>query len=109
MFDMKVEDMPTGADKAMPLMTPQQAQDTRPARRLYVGNIPIDTPAEELVAFFNEAMIKAGLNKWAGPPISSAVHQAQGFCFLEAPRDAAEMQPRCSRDAAEMRRRCNRC
>ena len=26
MFDMKVEDMPTGADKAMPLMTPTMPQ-----------------------------------------------------------------------------------
>ena len=30
----------------------------------------------QVVAFFNEAMIKAGLNKWAGPPVVQAVHQS---------------------------------
>ena len=56
-----------------------------------LGNLPGSVPPQEVVDFFNDAMIKAGLNKWAGPPIVQAVHQSQdgGFVFIEL-RDVDE-------------------
>ena len=61
------------------------------ARRVYVGNLPGSIPPQEVVDFFNDAMVKAGLNKWAGPPIVQAVHQSLegGFVFIEL-RDVDE-------------------
>ena len=47
----------------MPLMPPKMLQETRQARRLYVGNVPMDANSDELVAFFNEAMMKATLTR----------------------------------------------
>ena len=65
--------------------------ETRQARRVYIGNLPGSVPPQEVVDFFNDAMVKAGLNKWAGPPIVQAVHQSLegGFVFIEL-RDVDE-------------------
>jgi len=93
MFDTTREELPTGRHIAMPAMAPTLLQETRQARRLYVGNVPLDCSPEEIIAFLNEAMIKAELTKWAGPPINQAVHQAQGFLFIELrdPEEATAM------------------
>ena len=90
-WDVPTEEVQTGADVGMPIMAPQVLNETRQARRVYIGNLPGTVPPQEVVDFFNDAMIKAGLNKWAGPPIVQAVHQSQegGFVFIEL-RDVDE-------------------
>ena len=84
-WDVPTEEVQTGATVGMPIMAPQVLNETRQARRVYIGNLPGSVPPQEVVDFFNDAMIKAGLNKWAGPPIVQAVHQSQegGFVFIE--------------------------
>ena len=90
-WDVPTEEVQTGATVGMPIMAPQVLNETRQARRVYIGNLPGSVPPQEVVDFFNDAMIKAGLNKWAGPPIVQAVHQSQegGFVFIEL-RDVDE-------------------
>ena len=68
-WDVPTEDVQTGATVGMPIQAPQMLNETRQARRVYVGNLPGSVPPQEVVDFFNDAMVKAGLNKWAGPPI----------------------------------------
>lgn len=90
-WDVATEQVVSGANVGMPLQAPQMLNETRQARRVYVGNLPGSVPPQEVTDFFNDAMIKAGLNKWAGPPIVQAVHQSLegGFVFLEL-RDVDE-------------------
>jgi len=90
-WDVPTEDVQTGATVGMPIQAPQMLNETRQARRVYVGNLPGSIPPQEVVDFFNDAMVKAGLNKWAGPPIVQAVHQSLegGFVFIEL-RDVDE-------------------
>ena len=79
----------SGADVQMPQVPPQLMAETRQARRLYVGNVPTEIGADELVTFFNEQMRSSGLVKWAGPAVTTTVHKGVGFCFLEL-RDVDE-------------------
>ena len=79
----------SGADVQMPQIPPQLMAETRQARRLYVGNVPTEIGADELVMFFNEQMRNSGLVKWAGPAVTATVHKGVGFCFLEL-RDVDE-------------------
>ena len=94
-------DVPEGAPGAAPPVPPpgmgMNATNTGPsmhpmdaakqARRLYVGNIPADTPPAEVVAFLNLTMQDAGLTKYTQPV--QAVHQGNSFMFVELP-DANE-------------------
>ena len=74
-------DVPEGAPGAAPPVAPpgmgMNATNTGPsqnpmdaakqARRLYVGNVPPDTPPAEVVAFLNLTMQDAGLTKYTQP------------------------------------------
>merc|ERR1712087_874189 len=73
----------------MPPLAPHALIETRQARRMYVGNVPLDATSDELVAFLNGAMLQAELNKWAGQPVLACVHKGTGFCFVEL-RDVDE-------------------
>eukprot|EP00908_Phaeocystis_cordata_P006615 Transcript_17234.p1 GENE.Transcript_17234~~Transcript_17234.p1 ORF type:complete len:344 (+),score=101.81 Transcript_17234:48-1034(+) len=57
------------------------------ARRIYVGNVPPETPPAEVVAFLNLTMRQAELTKFPAP--IQAVHQGNTFIFVELP-DATE-------------------
>lgn len=71
------------------LVTPQQtaqqaAQINRQARRLYVGNIPTGVSDQDLVEFFNEAMIKANVVQSDHRPVlSSQLNPDKSFSFIE--------------------------
>ena len=86
MWDVNAD--PAASGSSMPT---QLLNETRQARRIYVGNLPSSVSPEELVAFLNDAMIKAGVNKWEGNPILQSVHQSKdgGFVFVEL-RDVDE-------------------
>jgi hypothetical protein len=60
---------------AMPPMPPPLARETAPARRVYVGNLPPEGRGEQVVPCLNEAMVQAGLVKWAGAPVTMLAHQ----------------------------------
>lgn len=91
MWDVNTDQVASGSNVGMPQLGPQMLAETRQARRVYVGNLPGSVNPQEVVSFFNDAMIKAGLNKWAGSPIMSSVHQSHdgAFVFLEL-RDVDE-------------------
>jgi splicing factor U2AF subunit len=59
-------------------------QQTRHARRLYVGNLPPDVTEESLHTFFRDAIATAlvkGLDE--DPILSVYINQERRFCFLE--------------------------
>ncbi|KAJ9476032.1 Splicing factor, subunit [Pseudozyma hubeiensis] len=56
----------------------------RQARRLYVGNITHQTNEQNIVAFFNEQMLKLKLGTEAGEPaVSAQVNVDKGYAFVE--------------------------
>eukprot|EP00962_Isochrysis_galbana_P057868 scaffold30429_cov73-Isochrysis_galbana.AAC.1 len=59
----------------MPPMPLPLVRETGPARRVYVGNLPPEGRGEHVVSFLNEAMVRAGFVKWAGPPVTMLAHQ----------------------------------
>jgi len=68
----------------MPLLNSQNPQQTRQARRLYVGNIPEGIGDEELVAFFNTAMTSSPVPLKVTPPVVGAqLNREKSFAFLE--------------------------
>jgi len=77
--------MGMNATNTGPSQNPMDA--AKQARRLYVGNVPPDTPPAEVVAFLNLTMQDAGLTKYTQPV--QAVHQGNSFLFIELP-DASE-------------------
>mmetsp|Transcript_541 Transcript_541/g.815 ORF Transcript_541/g.815 Transcript_541/m.815 type:complete len:559 (-) Transcript_541:424-2100(-) len=59
-------------------------QQTRHARRLYVGNLPPNLSEDSLQNFFREAIDKALVKKIDEDPILSVyINQERRFCFLE--------------------------
>jgi len=68
----------------MPLLATQNPQQTRQARRLYVGNIPLDISDQELIDFFNTAMTSSGVPLKVSPPVMGAqLNLEKSFAFLE--------------------------
>ncbi|KAG5192541.1 hypothetical protein JKP88DRAFT_173288, partial [Tribonema minus] len=58
-------------------------QQTRHARRLYVGNIP-RVPEQEVQRFFNEVLTRAlGGRQESDPVVSVYLNQDRGFAFVE--------------------------
>lgn len=56
----------------------------RQARRLYVGNITYQTNEQNIVAFFNEQMLKLKLGTEPGEPaVSAQVNVDKGYAFVE--------------------------
>ena len=69
-------------------------QQTRHARRLYVGNLPPDVTEESLHTFFRNAIKTALVNKIDEDPILSVyINQERRFCFLEF--KSSEMTSAC--------------
>jgi splicing factor U2AF subunit len=67
-----------------PQTAQQAAQINRQARRLYVGNIPPGVSDQDLVEFFNEAMIKASVvQPDHRPVVSSQLNPDKSFSFIE--------------------------
>lgn len=67
----------------MPASATPSMQQTRHARRLYVGNIPPCTDAE-LQIFFEELLTRAlGYNMEGSPVVSVYLNQERGFAFVE--------------------------
>jgi splicing factor U2AF 65 kDa subunit len=65
-----------------PLGSPQHA--TRHARRLYVGNLPVNTSDVEVGDFFNRALIHAkGVESSGNPVISVYLNLEKRFAFIE--------------------------
>jgi len=59
-------------------------QQTRHARRLYIGNLPMDVTEDSLHKFFREAIETALVKKINEDPILSVyINQERRFCFLE--------------------------
>jgi splicing factor U2AF subunit len=53
-------------------------------RRLYVGNVPDSVDEEELVNFFNNAMIRANvITKPGEPVIAASIYRDKGYAFIE--------------------------
>lgn len=68
----------------MPLFTaPVVPQNTRQARRLYVGNIPTNIPEQDLVDFFNKAMSAAGLSDEETCVAGVQMNYEKNFAFIE--------------------------
>lgn len=62
----------------------QAAQINRQARRLYVGSIPPGVSDQDLVEFFNEAMVKAAVvQPDHRPVVSSQLNPDKSFSFIE--------------------------
>ncbi|TKY88008.1 hypothetical protein EX895_003104 [Sporisorium graminicola] len=56
----------------------------RQARRLYVGNITPQTNEQNIIAFFNEQMLKLKLGTEPGEPaVSAQVNVDKGYAFVE--------------------------
>ena len=69
-------------------------QQTRHARRLYVGNLPPDVTEESLHTFFRDAIQTALIKKLDEDPILSVyINQERRFCFLEF--KSSEMTTAC--------------
>lgn len=69
-------------------------QQTRHARRLYVGNLPPDVTEESLHTFFRNAIETALIKKIDEDPILSVyINQERRFCFLEF--KSSEMTSAC--------------
>ena len=67
----------SGSQTSMP-------QQTRHARRLYVGNLPTGLSEEELHSLFREAIQHAAIETLTEDPILSVyINQERRFCFLE--------------------------
>ena len=67
----------SGSQTSMP-------QQTRHARRLYVGNLPTGMSEDELHSLFREAIQHAALDTLTEDPILSVyINQERRFCFLE--------------------------
>lgn len=59
-------------------------QMTRHARRLYVGNLPVDTTEGQITDFFNRALIAAkGVESEGDPVISVYTNLEKRFAFIE--------------------------
>uniref|UniRef100_A0A7S1T4K8 Splicing factor U2AF subunit n=1 Tax=Compsopogon caeruleus TaxID=31354 RepID=A0A7S1T4K8_9RHOD len=59
-------------------------QLTRPARRLYVGNLPPDTTEAEISDFFFKSMLKAkGVESEGNPILSVYLNMEKRFAFIE--------------------------
>lgn len=59
-------------------------QQTRHARRLYVGNLPPNVSEDSLHTFFRDSIAKALVKKIDEDPILSVyINQERRFCFLE--------------------------
>lgn len=59
-------------------------QATRHARRLYVGNLPLDTVEEQISDFFNRALVAAnGSESGDKPVISVYINLEKRFAFIE--------------------------
>eukprot|EP00005_Dracoamoeba_jomungandri_P010424 CAMPEP_0174277460 /NCGR_PEP_ID=MMETSP0439-20130205/60942_1 /TAXON_ID=0 /ORGANISM="Stereomyxa ramosa, Strain Chinc5" /LENGTH=584 /DNA_ID=CAMNT_0015369783 /DNA_START=24 /DNA_END=1778 /DNA_ORIENTATION=+ len=69
----------------MPLLSTTNPQQTRQARRLYVGNVPDESSEQELMDFFNTAMMNAGVElESVGPPVTACqLNREKSFAFLE--------------------------
>eukprot|EP01097_Dermamoeba_algensis_P002027 TRINITY_DN1808_c0_g1_i2.p1 TRINITY_DN1808_c0_g1~~TRINITY_DN1808_c0_g1_i2.p1 ORF type:complete len:393 (-),score=81.57 TRINITY_DN1808_c0_g1_i2:67-1245(-) len=73
----------------VPLLTTQNTQQSRQARRLYIGNIPAGVSEQQLAAFFNEAMQNASVNKGPPPPLAQSpvlavqMNFEKNFAFIE--------------------------
>lgn len=67
----------------MPLLTSQNPQQTRQARRLYVGNVPGAVTEQELAHFFNDKMLSAGLSNEQCPVIAVQMNYEKSFAFVE--------------------------
>jgi len=68
----------------IPLMNPMNPQQTRQARRLYIGNIPSNVTEPELAQFFNAAMSTAKLTKEEGNAIVAVqMNFEKSFAFVE--------------------------
>eukprot|EP00850_Spirogloea_muscicola_P015341 SM000116S24262 [mRNA] locus=s116:329128:346415:- [translate_table: standard] len=61
------------------------SQTTRPARRLYVGNVPSTVSGDELMEFMNAAMLSASLNHLPAskPCINCTVNAEKSYGFAE--------------------------
>ncbi|XP_036597973.1 splicing factor U2AF 65 kDa subunit-like [Trichosurus vulpecula] len=60
------------------------SQMTRPARRLYVGNMPFGITEEAMMDFFNAQMRLEGLVPAPGNPVLAVqINQEKNFAFLE--------------------------
>jgi len=66
----------------VPLLSSQNPQQSRQARRLYVGNVPANVTEEELAEFFNAAMITAKASKKAGDPVFAVqINREKKLCL----------------------------
>eukprot|EP00850_Spirogloea_muscicola_P001777 SM000006S19542 [mRNA] locus=s6:1389202:1406508:+ [translate_table: standard] len=61
------------------------SQTTRPARRLYIGNVPSTVSGDELMEFMNAAMLSASLNHLPAskPCINCTVNAEKSYGFAE--------------------------
>lgn len=73
----------------MPLITPPNAQQTRQARRIYVGGIPATSSEEHIKSFFDDAMnrllVSAGAANGSGigSAVAVQVNHEKMFSFVE--------------------------
>jgi len=72
----------------VPLIAPvQNPQQTRQARRLYIGNIPAGITEQELMDFFNTAMVnlrpQGHPNTDTKPIMSVQINHEKSFAFIE--------------------------
>ncbi|KAJ1596335.1 hypothetical protein NDA14_004610 [Ustilago hordei] len=76
-----------GNGASQPAPTPEevaQQNNNRQARRLYVGNITHSANEPNMVAFFNEQMLKLKLGTEPGEPaVSAQVNVDKGYAFVE--------------------------
>ena len=73
----------------MPLITPSTAQQTRQARRIYVGGIPATSSEQHIKDFFDTAMntllssAGAGMGAGIGSTVAVQMNHEKMFSFVE--------------------------
>lgn len=65
-------------------LLPPTAQQTRQARRLYVGNVPQGVDEKKMMDFFNKTMMDANATVMEGKPILNVeINGEKNFAFME--------------------------